>query len=195
MKKIIKIFIFIFILVFMIILLHITKCYIIINKIKYAGTEYINSLSNYYVISTSEFGNQEKEVSEYYFKDDICLVKSNYETEEGVSNIVSWENKNTNEKVCFNIDTQKDYSVNEISLPIGTIVGNWYNHIFSFIKKENGYYVITYINSGNIARLYYNINTGIVEKHEGNVGDLNYITTWKIEKDCVTDEDIKRPEK
>ncbi len=92
------------------------------------------------------------------------------------------------------MDTNEYIDAIEINSPVISIGGEWYNNIFNFISKKDNYYIFTYIRFGSVSKLYYNINTGVMEKHEGNLNGMKYISTYKIEKDCVTEQDITKPE-
>ena len=208
MKKFLKIILTIFIFLFILFCINLTRNFIILNNIYKTQSDFFANLDNYYF--TEEFGTvslfNTRKIQLY--KDNTYLCKTITNNKEDYI----WLNKNTKEFIFSdnsvinpNYETTLNFLenslifinyFNENSIKLNDLV---YSNLFNILTLNNTTdwlqeqtYIIRLKNSN--FEFYIGKNSSLIRaiKYNDSSGIGGYI--FKIEKNVVTSEDIKKPE-
>lgn len=218
MNKKTKIILLIIIILLILIDCHLIRNYVILTNIYADFSRFINYNDNYKLTTIPytllDEGNTKHSIYEEYTKDNIFMIKWEFtpeytkETKDLNFTSIYWKDTETEENIQYTLDSNNvllaenrttwgENVSNKSIFTFGTelskkdfISNNYWNNIFNFFSKKDGFYTI-YIQNGNYIKI--RILDNVCEINQYNNDHPEYISLeQKIELDVVTDEDIKK---
>ena len=206
-KRVFKIILALVLILVILFVVNLVRNYMILKDIMdYSSSLKENGYSNYYFKIHINDGDYETEIiSEYYYKDNVMLMKHSFMDNE----TIDWFNFNTNEyEMINNGETSVDNNLFEIYEEpnyIYTVAllstksdlkGVLLNYMFKPIMIENNCYKIKLNNT----EYYINKDIKMIEKSISEAQEMNDTmsiekteTLYELKTDCVTDKDVERP--